>query len=56
MILDTSGSMAGSRIELAKHIARIAVRRMQPHDRIGIVEFYGKQALGSTHAAGDKQD
>ncbi len=43
IILDTSGSMAGSRIELAKHIARIAVRRMQPHDRIGIVEFYGNK-------------
>ena len=41
IIIDTSGSMGGSRIELAKQIARIAVRRMQPHDRIGIVEFYG---------------
>ncbi|MYD95795.1 MAG: VWA domain-containing protein [Gammaproteobacteria bacterium] len=41
IIIDTSGSMAGSRIELAKQIARIAVRRLQPHDRIGIVEFYG---------------
>ena len=41
LIVDTSGSMAGTRIELAKQIARIAVRRMQPHDRIGIVEFYG---------------
>lgn len=43
IILDTSGSMAGTRIELAKHIARIAVRRMKPHDRIGIVEFYGNK-------------
>ncbi|MCY4656101.1 MAG: VWA domain-containing protein [Gammaproteobacteria bacterium] len=43
IILDTSGSMAGSRIELAKHIARVAVRRLQPHDRIGIVEFYGNK-------------
>ena len=41
IIIDTSGSMAGSRIELAKQIARVAVRRLQPHDRIGIVEFYG---------------
>ena len=41
LIVDTSGSMAGTRIELAKQIARVAVRRMQPHDRIGIVEFYG---------------
>ena len=43
IILDTSGSMAGTRIELAKQIARTAVRRMQPHDRIGIVEFYGNK-------------
>ncbi len=43
IILDTSGSMGGSRIELAKHIARLAVRRLQPHDRIGIVEFYGNK-------------
>lgn len=43
VILDTSGSMAGSRIELAKHLARVAVRRMQPHDRVGIVEFYGNK-------------
>ena len=41
LILDTSGSMGGTRIELAKQIARIAVRRLQPHDRLGIVEFYG---------------
>lgn len=41
IIIDTSGSMGGTRIELAKQIARIAVRRLQPHDRIGIVEFYG---------------
>lgn len=41
IIIDTSGSMAGTRIELAKQMARIAVRRLQPHDRIGIVEFYG---------------
>ena len=41
LILDTSGSMGGTRIELAKQIARIAVRRLQPHDRVGIVEFYG---------------
>ena len=41
IIIDTSGSMAGTRIELAKQVARIAVRRLQPHDRIGIVEFYG---------------
>ncbi len=43
IIIDTSGSMGGTRIELAKQIARIAVRRMHAHDRIGIVEFYGNK-------------
>lgn len=41
IVIDTSGSMGGSRIELARQIARIAVRRLKPYDRIGIVEFYG---------------
>jgi Mg-chelatase subunit ChlD len=41
IIIDTSGSMGGKPIQLAKQIARIASRRLEPHDRIGIVEFYG---------------
>ena len=41
IIIDTSGSMSGTRIKLAKQLARGAVRQLQPHDRIGIVEFYG---------------
>lgn len=43
IIMDTSGSMAGSRIDLAKQVARLAVRRLKAHDRIGIVEFYGNK-------------
>jgi Mg-chelatase subunit ChlD len=43
IIIDTSGSMTGSRIELAKQVARLAVRRLKAHDRIGIVEFYGNK-------------
>ncbi len=41
VIIDTSGSMTGPRLALAKEVARLAVRRLQPHDKVGIVEFYG---------------
>lgn len=41
VIIDTSGSMAGNRIRLAKEVARLAIRRLLPHDKVGIVEFYG---------------
>ncbi len=41
VIIDTSGSMGGNRIRLAKEVARLAIRRLLPHDKVGIVEFYG---------------
>jgi len=41
IIIDTSGSMGGQRIILAKEVARLAIRRLLPHDKVGIVEFYG---------------
>jgi len=41
IIIDTSGSMGGSRVQLAKEVARLAIRRLLPHDKVGIVEFYG---------------
>jgi Ca-activated chloride channel family protein len=41
IIIDTSGSMKGPRVALAKEVARLAMRRLQPHDKVGIVEFYG---------------
>lgn len=43
IIIDTSGSMIGTRLELAKQVARLAIRRLKAHDRIGIVEFYGNK-------------
>ncbi|MHC4918541.1 MAG: VWA domain-containing protein [Planctomycetota bacterium] len=43
IIIDTSGSMGGNRIRLAKEVTRLALRRMLPHDKIGIVEFYGNK-------------
>ncbi len=41
LIIDTSGSMGGMRVTLAKEVARLAMRRLLPHDKVGIVEFYG---------------
>lgn len=41
IIIDTSGSMGGTRIDLAKEVARLALKRLKPHDKAGIVEFHG---------------
>ena len=41
VIIDTSGSMGGQRVQLAKEVARLAIRRLLPHDKVGLVEFYG---------------
>ncbi|AQQ71074.1 tetratricopeptide repeat protein [Limihaloglobus sulfuriphilus] len=42
-IIDTSGSMTGSRVELAKEVVRLSLKRLKPHDKAGIVEFYGSR-------------
>ena len=41
LIIDTSGSMGGNRVQLAKQVSRLSIRRLLPHDKVGIVEFYG---------------
>lgn len=41
IIIDTSGSMSGAPIALAKEVARLALQRLKPHDKAGIVEFHG---------------
>ncbi len=41
IVIDTSGSMGGNRVQLAKEVARLSMRRLLPHDKVGIVEFYG---------------
>jgi tetratricopeptide (TPR) repeat protein len=43
VIIDTSGSMGGPRVNQAKEIARLAIARLKPHDKVGIVEFYGSK-------------
>lgn len=42
-IIDTSGSMTGPRIGIAKEVVRLALRRLQAQDKAGIVEFYGSK-------------
>lgn len=41
ILIDTSVSMKDSGVNLAKEIARLALKRLKPHDKAGIVEFYG---------------
>lgn len=42
LIIDTSGSMQDfQRMDLAKEVARLAISHLKPHDKVGIVEFYG---------------
>ncbi len=41
VIIDTSGSMMGARIDMAKAVARIALERLRDCDSAGIVEFHG---------------
>ena len=43
IVIDTSGSMGYVRVQLAKEVARLAMRRLLPHDKVGIVEFYGSK-------------
>ena len=42
LIIDTSGSMQEfQRMDLAKEVAHLAISHLKPHDKVGIVEFYG---------------
>lgn len=41
IIIDTSGSMGNSGVSLAQEVARLALNRLKPHDKAGIVEFHG---------------
>lgn len=42
-IVDTSGSMQGTRLILAKGIVRSSIERLSAYDKVGIVEFYGNR-------------
>ncbi len=41
VIIDTSGSMRGTRIDLARETARLALENLKENDLAGIVEFHG---------------
>jgi thioredoxin-like negative regulator of GroEL len=43
IIIDTSGSMSGPRIDLAREVARLALDRLRTCDYAGIVEFHGNR-------------
>ena len=42
-IVDTSGSMQGARLIIAKGIVRSSIERLSAYDKAGIVEFYGNR-------------
>lgn len=48
LVIDQSGSMAGSKIELVKDAARDLVSRMYPEDRISIIRFSDEAYYVST--------
>ena len=41
IVIDSSGSMQGNPLEIAKQVARVTVRKLGPADSVGVVEFYG---------------
>ncbi|MCF6214916.1 MAG: VWA domain-containing protein [Emcibacter sp.] len=43
IVIDSSGSMSGRPLEIAKHMAKLAIKRLKPHDKVGVVEFYGNK-------------
>ncbi len=43
IIIDTSGSMSGTRLALARETARLALDKLRDCDMAGIVEFHGRR-------------
>jgi hypothetical protein len=41
VVIDSSGSMGGMPLDLAKQVARQTVRKLKAIDHVGVVEFYG---------------
>ena len=57
IVIDSSGSMQGDRLELAKQVARQTVRKLNGNDWVGVVEFYGaRQWSVPMHHATDLPD
>ena len=43
IIIDTSGSMLGKPMQLAKQVARLSLNKLEKTDIVGVVEFYGNR-------------
>ena len=57
IVIDSSGSMQGDRLDLAKQVARRTVRKLDANDWVGVVEFYGaRQWSVPMHRATDIPD
>ncbi|MGE7204533.1 VWA domain-containing protein [Sphingomonas sp. NPDC019816] len=57
IVIDSSGSMQGDRLDLAKQVARQTVRKLNGNDWVGVVEFYGaRQWSVPMHHATDLPD
>lgn len=57
IVIDSSGSMQGDRLDLAKQVARQTVRKLDGNDWVGVVEFYGaRQWSVPMHHATDIPD
>jgi hypothetical protein len=41
LIVDTSGSMYGQKLELCKEMCRLVISHLRPTDRVGVIEFFG---------------
>jgi len=39
LVIDRSGSMGGAPLEMAKQATQVAIRALQPHDRVSVVTF-----------------
>src|SRR4029079_19703931 len=42
IVIDKSGSMGGSKIEMAKDAAKAAVELLGPNDKVGVIAFEGE--------------
>lgn len=47
LVIDTSGSMQGEPLNLAKEVARLAISHLRPRDNVGLVEFFGGRRWAS---------
>ena len=55
LIIDKSGSMGGTKIEMAKEAARSAIELLGPSDKVGVIAFEGESYwVSEIHPCADK--